>query len=552
MRKNKKIKTQKNNLTEIDLLLVLKQNKAILFAIFLISFLFYSFSLNFDFVSDDVYLIKNNPNLNSLSYVFASPVYFLSLIPHYLTYILFGLAPYAYRFLNILYHSGSAVLVFLIINKIFSKKIAVFSSLLFAIHPINIEAVAWISGYSSSMYTFLFLVSFLFFIYSKQLDKKYWISIVLLVFSLASSNKAVSVPIIFIFYEFLLNRNQYSLKRVIAPIALASIYTLVSILGIFPRLSVLQQSYYSGSEKPNPFLSFPISLFDYFGILVFPFNLSLYRTNYSINVMLLILRYIALFFIALFSFFLLRNKKYKELFLVCFYYVALMPLALPLGVGWITAERYIYLSSIAFFALFGIALNLVFKKYFYLVLSVLFIIYSGLFFYRIFDWKNEDTLWQKTVLTAPNYEISHNNMGDYYGRRGDDKKAIEEFLIAIKINPNYAPAYHNVGLAYMRLEDFDLAIKYLEEASRLSSNLFQSVEKLGEIYLYDKKDYTKSRDYFIKALEINPGLVNSRINLAYSYLYLGDKESALKTFELVLKFDPLNVYAQKGISEIKK
>lgn len=530
---------------------MLKSKKYLLVVLFLIPFVFYLPSINFGFVSDDVYLIKNNPDLGSLGYIFASPAYFISLIPHFIVFKVFGLAPFAYRFLNIFYHSLTSVLIYLCVRKIYTKdeRVAIFSSILFAIHPINIESVTWISGFSSSFYTCLFMLSFVFYIYSVKLDKKYIISMVFLLLSLSASNKGISAPIIFVFYEFLLNKNKYSIKRVLIPIILSAVYVTISVFGIIPRLSSLKTEYYSRGSSASPFLSFPISLVDYFSILVFPYNLSLYRVYNTVNFVVLGLRYVFLIFVSLASFALFRNRKYKELFFIFFYYIALLPAAVPLGVAWLVAERYVYLASVGFFVLLSYLITLFAKKYSYFVFTMLVIFFSALFFFRIFDWKNEDSLWLKTIQTAPNYEVSYNNIGDVYSRHNENEKAIDAFLKSTKINPLYAPGYHNAALVYLKTQDFDNALLYFQKSVEANPRVYQSYEKMGEIYLYQKKDYTKAKENFEKALSLNSKLYSSYLNLGFCYLYLNDKEKAKAIFNDIIKLDPLNTSAQKGLLE---
>jgi len=130
-----------------------KNGKIFLFLTLIVVAVYFN-SLGNAFISDDIASIKDNPDIGSISYFWRPPYYNVSLrlVINYLLFHLFGANPAPFRLFNILVHTGSAWMLYLIMSFFYRRPIPLFVAGLFAVHPLLTESVSWISGgpYSNS------------------------------------------------------------------------------------------------------------------------------------------------------------------------------------------------------------------------------------------------------------------------------------------------------------------------------------------------------------------------------------------------------------------
>ena len=505
-----------------------------------------------EFVSDDKYLILNNENFGSVKYLFSNLLFFPSLFFQHLTFLVFGKSPTAFHLLNILLHIISVQALFLILKKLFNEKFAIFSAILFAIHPVFTESVSWISGISTIQYSSLFLVSLLLYLYSKAIDKYFWFSYGFLILSVASSNRAFVMPLILIAYELLFKSDKWKYKIVLLLFPFI-IFLTANILGIGERSESLAQDYYSNNSLYNPLTQIPTAVSKYIELYFVPTNLTLYYTELNMGGIVLFLRVILLLgFIYLGNEFYKKDKKVFLFFLI--FFINLLPTLTPLPVAWIVAERYAYLSFLSLIVITVKLMLLKEKKFGKTTLNVLMVmlvcILSIITFLRNLDWRNEDNLWVATGKTSPSSSQNHNNLGDVYSRNGDLNKAVEEFSKATQLKPNYADAYHNLANTYQQLGQVEKAIENYNLAIKYNPNLWQSYQNLAQIY-FEQKDY----DSAIKNLELTYKIIPNNLNLLNNigivYMTVDEKVKAKETFEQVLSIDPVNQVATEIILKLK-
>jgi len=169
---------------------------------------------------------------------------------------------------------------------------------------------------------------------------------------------------------------------------------------------------------------------------------------------------------------------------------------------------------------------------------------------RNMDWKNEDSLWISMARISYSDPKTHNNLGDMYGRRGNLKKAEEEFKIAIRLNPNYGDAYHNLGNAYMQMGKTDLALKSYQKAASINPNLWQSYQNISIIY-FNQKNFQEAEKYMLQAIKINPADSNLYTNIAVIYIQMRDLNRATQSLSKALELDPTNTRAKEFLVALR-
>jgi len=479
-------------------------------------------SLSNEFVSDDIPTILKNPDVGNLRAIIDSTPYLIGLLHSFIDLVVFkiaGLNPLPYRLVNVLFHLGSAWIVFIIFSLMAKRPVAFFASALFAVHPLLTESVTWISGAPYSMYGFFALLSFLFYILSANDKKLYYFSIVSFIFALFSSNKVIFFPFVLILYEFSLSSLKNNWKKLIA-FFLTGGFVLINSLGLIgQRIKVLNSDFYqNASNNDNLFVKIPTAITTYFKLMLWPADLSLYQTELNFSAFQFTIRTIIfLLFLALIFY---GWKKNRLLFFWPSFLIASLATSLtPFKIAWVVAERYIYLGSIGGFFAFAVFFDWLmeksgekYKPVFYGIFAIIIIALSARTIIRNVDWKDEDHLWPATVKVSPSGAPIHNNMGDVYARRQDYPKAIEEFTKATQINPGYADAYHNLANTYQMTGDANNAVKYYNKALSINPNIWQSYQNLAAIF-FQSGDKNKAMEYIQKALTINPNDPGLQSNL---------------------------------------
>lgn len=489
--------------------------------LFVAILLVYFNALNNDFVSDDRAAILNNPNIANFSkYVAPALIGPVRALLLYLIYKIAGPVAIYFRMLNIFFHLGSTFIIFTLISILYNKRsIAFVSALIFAVHPILIESVAWISGGPYCQLSFFMLLGLIWYVLSKNKPNYYYLSIVSFLAAISSGAPGVMLPVIIFLYEISFGQIKNGWKRVLPYFIILAVVVIVNLGLVGQRINSLNNQFYENANGlQNPFAQIPVSITSYLHLIFWPDKLTLYHTElqYTQGQFAFVV-FIFLIFLGLVIWGWFKNKSI--FFWLSFFVVTLGPSLTPLKIAWVVAERYVYLGTLGVIVvavLFWYWLmeksGEKYKPLFYGIIAIIVIALSIRTIIRNVDWKNEDNLWVATDKVAPSGAPIHNNMGDVYARHGDYQKAIDEFTKATEINPGYADAFHNIANVYQMMGDADHAIAYYDKALSLNPNIWQSWQNLSAIY-YQKGDYQQAYDDVEKAVALQPQNADLQNNL---------------------------------------
>jgi protein O-mannosyl-transferase len=544
-----------------------------LLAILLVSSAVYFNALFGGFVYDDNSQIVENPWIRDISNI--PTIFFKSVwsfqpglstsnyyrplmhIVYMLNYHLFGLNPWGFHLVNILFHCGASVLVFLIIRRLLNERMLTTSSVylspaflaavLFATHPIHTEAVTWIAGLPDVSFTFFYLLSLYFYISFRDGAKgAYLLSI--LSFSVATLFKepALTLPFMLIAYDYLVKKPDETIlpgiKRYIPYAVVSSVYLLMR---YYALRSVVPVASYPGLSTYQLIINvFPLFR-EYLTSLLWPFNLNSWHTFHPISSLFEANGVISIFVTVIY--FIVAAAAYRRNKTVFFGLILIVVPLLPafyikaIG-GKPFAERYLYLPSVGFVLLLAVFLSWIREKLPRGVISITIavLVIAGLYavgtIKRNSAWRNNFTFWSDTVMKSPDSAIAHNELGLVYGSKAVDR-AISEFQAALRINPDYAEAYNNLGLSYGAKGQFDRAISEFQAALRVNPNLVEAHNNLGMAY-GTKGQFDRAISEFQTALRINPEFELSRYYLAATYLEIGNVDMARREVEVVLNRKP--------------
>lgn len=504
--------------------------------------LVYANGLNNAFVSDDIATIQENVNLMNLRVSLAnSPIGFAYIIVRYFTALIAGSNPLPYRLVNILFHTGSANLLFAILGPMVGFGAALTVALMFGVHPLLTEGVTWISGGPYSAGTFFGLLA-IYLYWGSQSIKKDWKSWLAYILSLSNSPVVVAIAPILTVYEITMGTLKKNWRRLIF-YWLGGFSLMLMYLGLLSvRVSSIAQQYGEHLNRPNIFFLTVVAIANYIQLFFWPEKLTLYHSEMIFNIPQVIwFSVISFLVLALAVWGWFRDKRIT--FWILWFLLGISITLSPFGANWIVAERYVYFGSIGLLVTvvllyekwigkkLGRSFNLIALLIILMVLGIRTMVRNG-------EWKNQDTLWLATAKYSPSSAQNHNNLGDVFARQKDFTKAIEEFGKAIKINPRYADAYHNLGNAYLSLGRVDEGEQSYQKALEFNPKLWQSYAQLGAINA-NRGDWSAAENIVLKGISVTSD-VNLYQVLGKIYTLEGKTEKAKEAFDQATKLSTSN------------
>lgn len=491
-------------------------------AISFLTFAVYLMSLNNEFVEwDDGVYVFENPSIRSLNGAFLKWAFLdfhagnwhpLTWISHALDYAVWGLNPLGHHLTNAFFHAvNTYVAVFLIIRLLELARektraddvlqdervilvTAGVTGILFGLHPLHVESVAWVAERKDVLCAFFFMLSILQYmryvyasddsiIQNKTIlpfsNKHYFLSLVFFIFASFSKPMAVSLPAVLLILDWYPFRKIRSLKTCVTAVVEKLPFLILSLISSV--LTVLAQRS-GGALVPIEFA--PLStrllvaakaLIAYLVKMMAPFNLIPFYP-YPLDVSLLSFEYLSaialVIGITVTCVFIARKQK-LWLSVWGYYVVTLMPVLGIVQVGnQFIADRYSYLPSLGPFFLIGLTAALSWRKLHIvkrremssMVISVaavvlLIVPLSYLTIKQIGIWKNSISLWSSVIQQEPTRApVAYYNRGLAYGKNGQFDKAMEDFDMAIALDPSDSRSYNNRGVIYGLTGSYDKAI----------------------------------------------------------------------------------------------
>ncbi len=563
-----------------------------LLVILSITFVVYAPALQNDFTNwDDQAYVLHNPMIKQLSWhtvkeIFAShdlhkrywmgnyhPLTMLSLNLTYQYAHQSDGKPIAYLFIltNILIHLLNTLLVYIFVLKLAkSEKLAFVVALLFGIHTLHVESVAWIAERKDVLYSLFFiwsLIEYINFVDTRKWSHYFW-SFVLFTLSLLSKGQAVSLAVTIVLIDIFRQRKWLSFKVLLEKVPyfiLSLIFGLIAIEAQKYSMAIVDTGFYPLYKRIG---IAGYGLLMYMLKLILPVHLSaLYPYPDIIHKTIPAYYYFAAIFdfLTLGLFFIwLKKRQYLAAFGFAFFLVNIFLLLqlIPVGSA-IYADRYSYIPSIGWFILIGYYLvKIRSKQLYYLSLAAYSVILGFLTFNRVQIWRNSLSLWQDTVKKSPKAVVAWNNLGSELSNQAAELKSqgklnesktlflasIDKFSHAIQGKPDYANAFYNRAVAEYNLflitQDSSYIYKALNDinnAIAIKIDFKDAFLQRGLLYDLLGKPENARFDYQ-RVLELDPKNARAYINLGTYYGQKGDYDKAIQYFKKALKFAP-NLYA---------
>ena len=533
--------------------------------------------INFD---DNIYVTENQHVKEGISFkniiwafnindrndkVYWHPLTWLS---HMLDYEFFGLNAGLHHLISLCFHITNVLLLFLAL-RLMTGMIwqSAFVAAVFAVHPINVDSVAWIAerkNVLSSMFWLLCMVSY-FYYTKKPCLYRYLFVIMTMAAGLMAKPMLVTLPFVFLLLDFwplnrihlsdfktsLLNFHQFQIRKNIIikllvekiPLLLLSFLTFIfSSMSLYKSQQIISTDTIPLSLRIS---NIPVSYVKYMIKMVWPQNLAIhYPFPAGIPISHIISSSMVLIFVTIAVTMLIKKAPY--LFIGWFWFVGtLFPVSgLIQGGRWPEmAERWMYVPGIGLLIMIswgvGALLSKIPKSRFIIVLLAMVVLTALIISTRnqTAHWQNSISLFTHTLTVSPNNAVAHNNIGTELNKAGRAEEAIVHFNQALRINPVHDSANYNMGLALDKLGRTDEAINYYQQAIRIKPDYVDALYNLSVDL--EKKDHMKEAiRYYEQLLQIDPYFEKAHNNLGNVLDKLGRTDEAIKHYLQAIRINP--------------
>jgi len=467
----------------------------------------------------------------------------LLLLSFAVDYKIWGLEPFGFHLTNTLLHILAAWLVFLLLFKLMTlyrgdsnddkairrveKKrdsfalltmtdanifwLSFLPALFFLIHPLQTEAITYVSGRGDPLSAVFVFLSLLFYV-SFRLDKKwlsYFWALLFFIAGLLVKEQAVLLPALVLLVEAIFFLKEYDKKNIFTALKFSAGFVAIAAVYLILRLTILNFNDLLGGSDYNlssiynqnawsRLFTFFLVILSYFKLLFIPTGLHM---EWEVAPVVSFFSWPAIsFLLALSAIVVVCFKTWKENRLVTFgflwFFIILLPRTNILEINRPMYEHWLYVPMIGFwlalfcliFMLFSRIKNEQFKNWskriFYVMIIAYLVFLGGLTIARNRDWHDPITFYEKNLKYSPQSFIEHNNLGMAYSRAGRNEEAIAEYRRALAIKDVYPQIHYNLANSLVSMKQYDEAETEYKKAIAMDSGFIFPYQNLYNLYTY--------------------------------------------------------------------
>ncbi|HON58510.1 MAG TPA: tetratricopeptide repeat protein [Smithella sp.] len=498
----------------------------------------------------------------------------LTVLSFLFEYPLFGLNAGGYHWSNVIFHLLNSVMLFVLLRSMTGAVWrSAFVAVLFAVHPMNVESVAWIAERKNVLSTFFWILTMLLYVaYVRNPGWKRYVWVcVSFVLGLLSKPMLVTLPFVLLLMDYWpLNRTFFNpameaqspfagwagkrktsflIAEKIPLFALTIVSVAITLYCARRINSLVGLEEVSLSDRlGNAFYAYV----SYMKKLFWPQDLAVFYPFVHQQTVQIVSAIAGILILTLFVCRYVRKIPYGAV--GWFWYLGtLVPVIGIVQNGpYAMADRFVYVPFIGLFLAMAWAghdmgtKNPFLKKYLAVAAVLVIAVFSVAARAQVKIWADTTTLFEDAVRKNPSNYMAYQVLALEFARQGKHDRALAYNDIAIRLDPRSSMAYNNKGLVLLAMGKKEEALKNFEKAIAVNKFFADAYHNLGQFYL-DEKDWDKTIAYSFKAVAANPEYVKSYNNLGVAFLKKGEIAESIKYLKKALQIDPYYFPAQKNL-----
>jgi len=476
---------------------------------------------------------------------------------HMLDYELFGLNPSGHHLTNLLLHLANVLLLFGVLQRMTGALWrSFFVAALFALHPLNVESVAWVAERKNVLSTLFWLLTMAAYVgYVRKPNWERYLGMMgIFVLGLMAKPMLVTLPCVLLLLDYWplgrLGKDwrefQKRLPRlVVEKLPLFIPVAAVSVVAIEAQSQAGALSSWEwlpvGSRVANAIAAYGL----YLKKMVWPMDLAVFypHPGSSLGAWPLILAALVLVGISLVVVW--QGQRYRYLVVGWLWYLgSMVPVSGFIQIGAHSmADRFAYVPFIGLFiiAVWGatdMMRSMRLKKEWFAVAALCVVMpLAVLCRVQLSYWRNTTALFEHALVVNPNNHVAHNLLGLESMEKREFSQAQQRFMEAIKIGPKYAPAYNNLGLVLLEQERFDEAAERFSQAFEVDPNSVDALNNLGILWL-KKGNFREATVQFSQAMKVDPDYAPAYGNMGLALAAQERYEEAIASYHRALEIAP--------------
>lgn len=561
-------------------------NKKNIIIIILVVLAAYLNCLGNGFVWDDIFTVVNNDFIRGpklIKEVFTKPLFYFAnagylyyrpfqSLTNMFDYSLWGLNPFGFHLSNVILNIIAAILIYYFVNLLFvNKELSFFTSLLFIVHPVNTSVVNYITSRADILLAIFTISSLILFIKANNY-KRYLLSLICFILALLSKETAIIFPIFLIF-----TKEMYiKIKKENTTVAMVNARSWYPVFIIIPIAYILLRSKLLGIRtdiiSPHYKVDFLASVFTLFRAIADYLKLIFLQTDFhmlrTIDIVQVtketLIFYTAIIVFVMAGAFILYKLNKIIFFSFGMFFIWVMPvgsIALRNPEYYfqhkaIIEEHWLYIPAIGIFIIISwliVKLGKYSGKLFYRVLFLVLIVYlSAVTFKENKFWKNNYTIFSRTLEFVDNSSTVYRNMGWICLNKKENSKAIDMYskALALKQDNNIKMIlYKDIAYAYLSDNQAAKAAEAIHQSLKIKHDYADARGYLGLIY--SKDDLPRAKEEWKTALDMdgfNVASFNNLLDLSRSDS--GIRDYLIKKYEAIPRqgcFEDYKIYRALGI-----
>lgn len=424
-------------------------------------------------------------------------------------------------------------------------RIAAITALLFAVHPMHVESVAWVSERKDVLYAFFYLLALCTYVkYAEAPKVKLYVTVfVFFLLSLLSKGMAVTLPLVLLAIDYYRGKKPFA-KAILEKTPFLILSVVFGIVAIYAQHSTQAIEVSTTGSYFDRILFGCYAMLTYLWKSIFPFSLSCFY-DYPIkhNGYYPAVFYLAPLIIVALAYLVYKPaRKNKDIVFALLFFVFTIVVVLqliPVGKA-IVADRYTYIPYIGLFFLLGkwIVSMVDSKSNNRIVLpafAVIVLVFGWFTYQQCKVWKDSLTLWSGAIKNAPS-AVAYCNRGQYYMDANNNDDALNDFTRSIELR-DYAAAYLNRSSVYLKTGLIDKALDDCNKMISLWPDNAFAYNTQSEC-LTQKKDYTASVESADKAIQLKPDYDIAYYTKGNALSFLEKYDEAIDAYNKAIALNP--------------